>query len=161
MNLRCRYCSTLFALSMAEKSAALQMMQRENMQHYDAYCPRCRRSNPIPRALLERFSPGWQNYVAGSTPAGTPRTAAAQAKPAATALGAPKSAPRPASAGAKTIAAGPAQAKNAGKAKPKPAGKGKPAAKKPSSSKVKAKPAPKPKSTSKAKAKKAPARKKK
>ena len=153
MNLRCRNCSTLFALSMAEKSAALQMMQRENMQHYDAYCPRCRRSNPIPRALLERFSPGWQNYVAGSTAAGT-RTAAAQPKPAATAL-------QPASAGAKTAAAGPAQAKNGGKAKPKPAGKGKPAAKKPSSSKVKAKPAPNPKSTSKAKAKKGPARKKK
>lgn len=170
MNLRCRYCSTLFALSMAEKSAALHRLQQENLQHYDAYCPRCRRANPIPRALLERFSPGWQNYVAGSAPKAAPRPAPTAPKPAMTASSLQKS---PATAKSAAGPQQPARSKSAAgpAAKPKPAAKAKPKAAKPAArksaaAKTKAKPAAKPKSSAKpaakssAKAKKAPARKK-
>ena len=63
MNLTCSYCQTPFTLGMAEKVAALQRMQAENMHHYDARCPRCGRANAVSRERLEMFTPGWQDAV--------------------------------------------------------------------------------------------------
>lgn len=60
MNLRCTYCQTPFSLGRMEKLAALQRMEAENLHHYDAFCPRCRRANSISRQRLEQFTPGWQ-----------------------------------------------------------------------------------------------------
>ncbi len=64
MNLRCTYCQTPFTLSMNEKVGALRLMHTENMHHYDAVCPRCRRANSISRERLEMFTPGWQQAIA-------------------------------------------------------------------------------------------------
>jgi len=63
MNLRCFYCQTPFTLGQTEKLSALQKMQNENLQHYDAYCPNCRRANPVSRERLEIFTPGWQQAL--------------------------------------------------------------------------------------------------
>ena len=63
MNLTCSYCQTPFTLGMAEKVAALQRMQAENMHHYDAHCPRCGRANAVSRERLEMFTPGWQEAI--------------------------------------------------------------------------------------------------
>src|SRR3990172_1054250 len=63
MNLRCFYCQTPFTLGQSEKLSALQKMQTENLQHYDAYCPNCRRANPVSRERLEIFTPGWQQAL--------------------------------------------------------------------------------------------------
>ena len=63
MNLTCSYCQTPFTLGMAEKVAALQKMQAENMHHYDAHCPRCGRANAVSRERLEMFTPGWQDAI--------------------------------------------------------------------------------------------------
>jgi hypothetical protein len=63
MNLRCMYCHTMFALSREEMLIALQNMSAENLPHYDAFCPRCRRANRIPRKRLEWANPGWQEAV--------------------------------------------------------------------------------------------------
>jgi hypothetical protein len=52
MNLRCFYCQTPFTLGQAEKLSALQKMQSENLQHYDAYCPNCRRANPVSESKI-------------------------------------------------------------------------------------------------------------
>jgi hypothetical protein len=60
MNLRCTYCQTPFSVGRMEKLAALQRMQAENLHHYDAFCPRCRRANSVSRQRLEQFTPGWQ-----------------------------------------------------------------------------------------------------
>lgn len=60
MNLRCTYCQTPFTVSRMEKLAALQRMQAENLHHYDAFCPRCRRANSVSRQRLEMFTPGWR-----------------------------------------------------------------------------------------------------
>jgi len=43
-----------------EKLAALQRMEAENLLHYDAFCPRCRRANTVSRQRLEQFTPGWR-----------------------------------------------------------------------------------------------------
>ena len=64
MNLRCMYCQTPFTLSMNEKIGALRLMHTENMHHYDAVCPRCRRANSVSRERLEMFTPGWQQAIA-------------------------------------------------------------------------------------------------
>ena len=63
MNLTCSYCQTPFTLGMAEKVAALQKMQAENLHHYDAHCPRCGRANAVSRERLEMFTPGWQEAI--------------------------------------------------------------------------------------------------
>ena len=63
MNLTCSYCQTPFTLGMAEKVAALQKMQAENMHHYDAHCPRCGHANAVSRERLEMFTPGWQEAI--------------------------------------------------------------------------------------------------
>jgi hypothetical protein len=63
MNLTCSYCQTPFTLGMAQKVAALQRMHAENLNHYDAHCPRCGRANSVARERLERFTPGWQEAI--------------------------------------------------------------------------------------------------
>ena len=59
MNLRCIYCQTPFTLGRMEKLAAIQKLQSEEMHHYDAFCPRCRRANPVSIERLRIFTPGW------------------------------------------------------------------------------------------------------
>ncbi len=77
MNLRCTYCQTPFTLSMNEKIGALRLMHTENMHHYDAVCPHCRRANSVSRERLEMFTPGWQQAIA------TPLESASTTAPAA------------------------------------------------------------------------------
>ncbi len=60
MNLRCIYCQTPFTLGRLEKLAAIQRLQAEELHHYDAFCPRCRRANPVSIQRLQIFTPGWQ-----------------------------------------------------------------------------------------------------
>src|SRR5512144_959911 len=67
MNLRCFYCQTPFTLGRAEILAALQQMDAENMNHYDAHCPRCRRANSVSRQRLEMFMPNWREAAAEQT----------------------------------------------------------------------------------------------
>jgi len=64
MNLRCFYCQTPFTLGRAEILAGLQRMDAENMNHYDAHCPRCRRANSIARQRMEMFMPNWREELA-------------------------------------------------------------------------------------------------
>jgi len=60
MQLRCTYCQTMFAIGRDEKLVALQAMSTENLLHYDAYCPKCRRANRIDRKRMELSFPVWQ-----------------------------------------------------------------------------------------------------
>jgi len=60
MQLRCTYCQTMFAIGRDEKLVALQAMSTENLLHYDAFCPKCRRANRIDRKRMELSFPGWQ-----------------------------------------------------------------------------------------------------
>jgi hypothetical protein len=63
MNLRCMYCQTMFALSREEMVAALQTMEAEDLTHYDAHCPKCRRANRVERKKLELANPNWQETL--------------------------------------------------------------------------------------------------
>ena len=63
MNIRCSFCQTPYAIGRAEKIAALQYMYAENLTHYDAHCPRCRRATPVLREKLEASLPDWRDAL--------------------------------------------------------------------------------------------------
>lgn len=63
MNLRCSFCQTPFTLGRIEKLDALQHMDANNLTHYDAQCPRCRRSTPVLRQRLEMTMPNWREAL--------------------------------------------------------------------------------------------------
>jgi hypothetical protein len=63
MNLRCAFCQTPFSIGRNEKLAALQHMYAENLMHYDAHCPRCRRATPVLRQKLEMTLPNWREEL--------------------------------------------------------------------------------------------------
>ena len=68
MNIRCFYCQTPFTIGRAELLAALQHMTAENLHHYDAHCPRCRRANSVARQRMEMFFPNWQQVAQEQAP---------------------------------------------------------------------------------------------
>lgn len=63
MNLRCMYCQTMFAIGREEMIVALQTMEAEDLSHYDAHCPKCRRANRVERKKLELANPNWQEAL--------------------------------------------------------------------------------------------------
>ena len=162
MNLRCFYCQTPFTLGMDEKIAALRKMHAENLHHYDAICPRCKRANPVSRERLEMFTPGWETAIAASEPA-APSSAPSTPTPGMPAPAMEKPAPMPMMQKKEaTPAASPARRKHAPAAKK--AAKAKPAAKRKPAAKKAAKPKAKPKKAvkkSKPAAKKSAGKKKK
>ena len=142
MNLTCSYCQTPFTLGMAEKVAALQKMQAEDLHHYDAHCPRCGRANAVSRERLEMFTPGWQEAIKETAPESVPAssTEPAMPEPPAPVLLPKPPAPAPAPAIAPKTPAKRTTTRHVKPAAKKPA---KPAAKKPTKKVAKAKPKPK------------------
>src|SRR6185503_15191925 len=63
MNLRCSFCQTPYTLSRIEMIDALQEMDAQNLNHYDAHCPRCRRATALPRQRLEMAMPNWKDEL--------------------------------------------------------------------------------------------------
>ena len=63
MNLRCSFCQTPYTLSRIEMIDALQEMDAQKLNHYDAHCPRCRRASAIPRQRLEMAMPNWKDEL--------------------------------------------------------------------------------------------------
>ena len=59
MQIRCQNCHKPFALGNEEIQAALDQVTSENLKHYDAHCPHCRRVNRISKRQLQRAAPGW------------------------------------------------------------------------------------------------------
>lgn len=123
MNLHCLYCQTPFTLSMNEKIGALRQMRAENMHHYDAYCPRCRRANSVSRERLEMFTPGWQQAIAApaqSAPPDAPTAVTPKIESAPAPIVSP-SKPRHSSAAKKAKAAAKPKAAKPAASKTKPA----------------------------------------
>jgi hypothetical protein len=63
MNLRCAFCQTPYTIGRLEKLDALQHMFANNLSHYDAHCPRCRRATPVLRQKLEMTMPNWREAL--------------------------------------------------------------------------------------------------
>ncbi len=60
MQIRCVNCNKPFALNKDSVHAALDLVQRDDLSHYDAACPHCRRVNRISKQELQRAAPDWQ-----------------------------------------------------------------------------------------------------
>lgn len=93
MNLRCAFCQTPYTLGRIEKLIALQHMDTENLSHYDAHCPRCRKATPVLREKMEATFPDWRDALheleaqVDAAPASAPKpeavsAAEAESKPA-------------------------------------------------------------------------------
>lgn len=81
MNIRCAFCQTPYTLSRNEILFALQKIESEKLNHYDAHCPRCRRATQLPTQRLEMAMPNWHQAAldAASAPvADAPVAAPAQ-----------------------------------------------------------------------------------
>jgi hypothetical protein len=63
MNIRCSFCQTPYTLSRVAMLDALQEVDSQNLSHYDAHCPRCRRATQIPRQRLEMAMPNWREEL--------------------------------------------------------------------------------------------------
>lgn len=95
INLRCSFCQNMYTVGRNEIVAALQIVEAENLHHYDSHCPRCRHANPIPRERLEWAIPNWREILAENVnaapssstanPVPTPPQPATVSKPAAAA----------------------------------------------------------------------------
>jgi phage FluMu protein Com len=59
MQIRCFHCHKPFALSKETVHAALDILSEENLSHYNAQCPHCRRVNKVSRDELLRAAPDW------------------------------------------------------------------------------------------------------
>ena len=60
MQIRCHNCHKPFALKRETVHAALDLMTSQEMSHYDAPCPHCRRVNRVSRDELQRAAPDWK-----------------------------------------------------------------------------------------------------
>jgi pyruvate-formate lyase-activating enzyme len=63
MNIRCAFCQNPYTLSRNEILFALQKIDSEKLNHYDAHCPRCRRATQLPTQRLEMAFPNWRQAV--------------------------------------------------------------------------------------------------
>lgn len=60
MQLRCFNCHRPFALSKEQVRAALDEIVEQELGHYNAQCPHCRRVNRVSRDELMRATPDWK-----------------------------------------------------------------------------------------------------
>jgi phage FluMu protein Com len=68
MQLRCYHCHKPFALSNAAVYSALNTLSKENLGHYNAQCPHCRRVNRVSQEELLHAAPDWKPEEAEETP---------------------------------------------------------------------------------------------
>lgn len=64
MQIRCYNCHRPFALSQAVVDAALDHVTVEGLNHYNAYCPHCKRANRVSVEELHRAAPNWEPHSA-------------------------------------------------------------------------------------------------
>jgi hypothetical protein len=60
MQILCYHCHKPYGLKKEVIHAALDQMDVENLSHYDAPCPHCRRVNRVSREELQRAAPDWK-----------------------------------------------------------------------------------------------------
>jgi RNase P subunit RPR2 len=59
MQIRCQHCHKPFAIGKAMVHSILDGMEVDNMSHYNATCPHCRKVSRISRSELQHSAPDW------------------------------------------------------------------------------------------------------
>jgi phage FluMu protein Com len=70
MQIRCSNCHRPYAIGKDEIYAALDLLTAENMGHYNAPCPHCRRVNRVSLTQLQRAAPDWPGQAENETHSG-------------------------------------------------------------------------------------------
>jgi len=60
MQILCYHCHKPYALNKEAVHQALDQVAAEDLSHYDAACPHCRRVNRISKKELLRAAPDWK-----------------------------------------------------------------------------------------------------
>jgi len=60
MQIYCTNCHKPFALGKQAIHLALDTMNEEGLNHYNAHCPHCRRANRVSRDALRHAAPEWR-----------------------------------------------------------------------------------------------------
>ena len=67
MQIRCYHCHKPFALKKEAVYAALDLISTQELSHYNAPCPHCRRVNRISRQELLHAAPEWEKQATEET----------------------------------------------------------------------------------------------
>jgi hypothetical protein len=67
MQILCYHCHKPYALNKDAVHFALDQIVSENLSHYDAPCPHCRRVNRVSQKELLRAAPDWKQKDAEKT----------------------------------------------------------------------------------------------
>ena len=68
MQIRCTNCHRPFAIGKEMVIAALDEIHTEGLNHYNAYCPHCRRVNRLSPDALKRAAPDWEPGASTAEP---------------------------------------------------------------------------------------------
>lgn len=60
MQILCYHCHKPYALNKETIHSALDHITTENLSHFDAPCPHCRRVNRVSQKELQRAAPDWK-----------------------------------------------------------------------------------------------------
>ncbi|NQS92007.1 MAG: hypothetical protein HQ574_06315 [Chloroflexi bacterium] len=71
MQIRCYYCKMPITIGQATVDQALNIIHEEDHNHFDYRCPKCKKTNKIPKEQLLRAAPVWE-YSAGEKKAEAP-----------------------------------------------------------------------------------------
>ena len=53
MQIKCSFCAMPFALMNEQVAEAIEIFKKDSHAHYDAHCPKCRRSTKLSKKVFE------------------------------------------------------------------------------------------------------------
>ena len=59
MQIRCRHCHRPYGMKRDEVHAALDLIHKKKLKHYNSPCPHCGKNNRVSQNQLRRAAPGW------------------------------------------------------------------------------------------------------
>ena len=69
MQVRCTNCGIPFTLTKELVYTALDHITEQDLKHYDARCPNCRKITPVARPVLLKAAPDWSEAKPADSPA--------------------------------------------------------------------------------------------
>ena len=64
MQIKCSFCSVPFALTNEQVTEAVEILKADAHAHYDAHCPKCRRSTKLSKKTFE-LNPATKKLLEG------------------------------------------------------------------------------------------------
>ena len=65
MQLKCSFCNTMFNIGNEESLLVAEKFAKDEIAHYDAHCPKCRRAYKVTKEQFVRANPTLRRHVEG------------------------------------------------------------------------------------------------